>query len=187
MRIGLFGGMFDPPHIGHLILAERTADLLSLDKIIIFPAGNHPTKPTITSAEDRLALCRLTFTDNPKFEVSDIEVTQDATSYTIDTIKAFKQQYPEAELFLCIGADNATSFHNWHLPEEIVKLCKIVVWAREVITIDSPFAASMSILPTPLLHISSTEIRTITEQEHSIRYMVSDAARKYITSKKLYR
>ncbi len=187
MRIGLFGGMFDPPHIGHLILAERTVDLLALDTIIIFPAGNHPTKPTITPASDRLELCRRTFTDNPKFVVSDIEVKRETPSYSIDTIKAFKQQYPETELFLCIGADNAASFHQWHLPEEIVKLCSIVVWARKSISIDSPFANFMQVLPTPLLHISSTEIRQIVADGQSIRYMVTDAAREYIMANGLYR
>jgi len=130
-NIGVFGGAFDPPHIGHVNLAVRAAELLGLDKVIVIPTGVSPHKTaSATAYADRFAMAKLAFAQYEKFEVSDIESTGEV-NYTVDTLRELNRRYPTSELYLIIGGDMLASFDKWRDYGEILKLCKVVAAARE--------------------------------------------------------
>ena len=124
-KIGLFGGTFDPVHTGHLIIAEIIREALQIDRILFIPAKIHAFKNNqhIQSSRYRLRMLELAIEDNPSFFVSDLELKKKGTSYTIDTIRILRQQYPEDQykLYFLMGADNITQFHKWKEPDELVK------------------------------------------------------------------
>jgi nicotinate-nucleotide adenylyltransferase len=132
MKIGIFGGTFDPPHIGHINAANTVKSTLGLDQMIIVPAYISPVKidRKITSPELRLKMCEIAFTATGKVLVSDYELSKPEISYTIDTIKHFKTLYPQDELFLTVGSDSFLKFEQWKDSREIQELCTIVVVAR---------------------------------------------------------
>lgn len=132
-RIGIYGGSFNPPHIGHVQAAREVMLLLALDRLFVIPAAMppHKTLPDGTPpAEDRLALCRLAFSDVEVAEVSDIEIRRSGVSYTVDTVRELKALYPDDEFFLLMGTDMLLSFENWYCPEEIAKHVTLAVMHR---------------------------------------------------------
>lgn len=132
-RIGIYGGSFNPPHIGHVQAAREVISLLELDKLFVIPAAMppHKTLPDGTpSTEDRQTLCRLAFSDVAGAEVSNIELDRSGVSYTADTVTALKARYPEDELFLLMGTDMLLSFENWYRPDEIAKHVTLAVMHR---------------------------------------------------------
>ncbi|HET9136908.1 MAG TPA: nicotinate (nicotinamide) nucleotide adenylyltransferase [Candidatus Kapabacteria bacterium] len=190
MKLAIFGGMFDPPHFGHLTLAERTLSILKADRMLFVPAASHPMKSEVghSNAQDRFAMTSLAVKDHPLFSVSDIEINRPGVSYTVDTLEEIRKQYNPETIFLCIGADNAASFHKWHRPERIVELCNIVVWKRSSdLVITSLFTDQMIMLDTPLIDVSSTQIRQLVHSGKSIEGLVPDAVREYIVEHSLYR
>jgi nicotinate-nucleotide adenylyltransferase len=189
MKLAIFGGMFDPPHFGHLTVAERTLSMLQADSMFFVPAASHPMKLEIghSSAHDRFAMTSLAVKDHPLFSVSDIEINRPGVSYTVDTLEEIRKEYNPEAIFLCIGADNAAIFHKWHRPERIVELCNIVVWKRSTdLTVTSPFTDHMTILDTPLIDVSSTQIRQLVHDGKSIEGLVPDSVREYIVEHSLY-
>lgn len=133
MRIGIFGGSFNPPHIGHILAAEKTVETLGLDKLIVIPAGQPPHKelPANTpSDEERFALTKIAFSRIPCAEVSDVEMRREGKSYTITTIEHFRQIYPEDKLFLLMGTDMFITLDSWYCGEEILKAVIPAVFAR---------------------------------------------------------
>jgi nicotinate-nucleotide adenylyltransferase len=194
MKIGIFGGTFNPPHIGHLILAENAVKLLKLDKLIFVPAFNPPHKMRnkIISAYHRLKMLQLCIKNKKYFETSDIEIMRRGTSYTIETLKIMKDKYPEAKFFLLVGYDNYIEFHLWKDYEKIFQLCTVVIFKRTIQDIKHeidyilPAIHNVKYLNTPLLDISSTEIRKRIKKNKSIDYYVTREVKKYIKNNKLY-
>jgi nicotinate-nucleotide adenylyltransferase len=132
MRLGIFGGSFDPVHRGHLVLAQSCAEQADLDEVWFVPAAHQPLKPTgpRASNDDRLAMLRLAQDGRPRFEVSDLEIERGGVSYTVDTLARVRSQHPQAELFFLMGADSLADLPDWHRPEEICALATLLVVRR---------------------------------------------------------
>lgn len=184
MRIGIFGGTFDPIHHGHLILARAAAEELLLDRVVFIPARISPHKTDIpgANAQDRLAMIRLAIESEPGFEANDMEIHRPSPSYTVDTLRAWKRLAPDAELYLLIGADNVAEFETWRQPDEIRCLAQIIVLDR---------AGCVTLPEWPvvrrLVDISSTDIRSRVAHGRSIRYLTPNAVCDYINAQSLYR
>lgn len=185
MKIGILGGTFNPVHLGHLILAQEMQSQLKLDKVIFIPTNIAAHKEEIkVSAKDRLAMLKLAVSDNPFFEVSDLEIKRGGVSYTIDTVETLKKDYPEDKLFLIIGSDLAKDFSTWKQPEILKKEITIVVAQRKEYFFDQNkwFLA----LPVTQVAISSSLIRELIKKNISIKYLVPEAVLQYIKENNLY-
>lgn len=189
-RIGIFGGSFDPPHLGHLVIAEMARRFLDLDVVYFVPAykpphkeGSHPS-----TARDRLAMTRLSVRGNTKLKVSDLELRRKGISYTVDTMRAFRRRSPTSQLFLIIGSDSLREFHTWKSPGEILSEASLVVYRRPRSRRANarPRSANVSFIEGPLMEISSSDIRKRIQQGKSIRYLVRDNVLRFIRKKKLY-
>lgn len=191
-RVGVFGGTFDPVHIGHLILAERALDALELDLVLFIPARVPPHKRdgrTISSGEDRVEMLRGAIESNPRFLATALELERDAVSFTYDTMVALRAANSDVEFTLLIGADNLEQFGTWHRVEELATMVKIGVWARPGSQLPEQALPGVSYtrITAPLLEISGTEIRRDVLLGCSIRYRVPEPVRKYIDDHGLYR
>jgi nicotinate-nucleotide adenylyltransferase len=190
-KLGIFGGTFDPPHLGHLIEAQFACEELGLEKLLFVPAGEHPLKshPTMASSKDRYEMTKLAIEDNPLFELSDLEVKRDGKSYTINTVEQVKKLFSPKELYLLVGIDNVEIFPKWHRIHEILDACKVVVLSRLVdddYVLSPSILEKITILDSPIIETSSTEIRENVAEGMSIRYIVPDEVREYIMTNKLY-
>ncbi len=195
MRIGIFGGSFDPPHVGHLLVASDAYEALSLDRMLVIPAGQQPLKRGMrTRAEDRLAMTQLGFRGVAGFEVDPIEIVRGGLSYMVDTVESLRRRWPSAELHLLVGEDAAATFSQWKEPARLHSIAQVVVLRREVASADpvpSPEPANALELPehqlaTRRVDVSSTEIRARVREGRSIRGFVTDAVAEYIVSTGLY-
>lgn len=196
MRIGVFGGTFDPIHMGHLIVAEDARAALELDKILFIPAGQPWFKSyrQITEARHRLAMVRLAVEGNPSFDVTDIEVRRTGPSYTVDTLAELRDQYPDAEFIVILGIDALREIDRWHQPRKLFDLASVVGMARPGASLDPsvlnaaiPGASSrMQLVDSTLIDISGTEIRQRVAAGWSIRYRVPAAVERYICENGLY-
>lgn len=189
MRIGLLGGSFDPPHTGHLLAAGDAFEALALDRLVFIPAATNPLKIGRVAAtpEDRLAMARLLVDGDPRFDVDPIEIERGGLSYMVDTLMALAARWPEAELYLLVGADVPQTFAQWRESSKIAGLASVVVMQR---TGEAPNLASMPAgtrgLATRRIDISSTEVRERVAEGRSIRGFVPDAVAEYIAAKRLY-
>ena len=196
MRIGVFGGTFDPIHMGHLVAAEDARAALGLDKVLFIPAGQPWFKSyrQITEAQRRLAMVRLAVESNPHFAVSDIEVQRSGPSYTVDTLSELRDQYPNAEFSVILGVDALREIDRWHQPRRVFELASVVGMARPGALLDPsvlnaaiPGASRrMRLVDSTLIDISGTDIRQRVAAGHSIRYRVHDAVERYIHENGLY-
>ena len=190
-RIGIFGGSFDPPHIGHLIIAEVARQKLRLEKVVFVPAYVPPHKKgeRAATASDRFRMTKLAVRMNPHFSVSDLEIRRRGISYTVDTVRSFKRRYPASELFLIIGGDSLRQFWAWRSPQEILSLASLAVYSRRGGGRHPRTKRHKRIyhIAGPLLEVSSTEIRNRIGKDRSIQYLVPDRVRTFITRRKLYR
>ena len=186
MRIGILGGTFNPPHIGHLILAQEAKDRFNLDKIFFIPVYIPPHKDIpLAKAEDRLEMVKLSIKDNESFECLDIEIKRGNKSFTIDTLKELKKKYPHDHLFLIIGSDLAKDFSSWKDCEEIVKIAKVLVARRkDFISLDNKFG--FLFFDIIQVDISSSLIRERIKKGLSIKYLVHPEVEKFIKKRKLY-
>lgn len=193
MKIGLYGGTFDPVHIAHLIIAERARETLHLDRILFIPCAIPPLKPAlgISTGAQRLAMVNLAIAGNPYFAVDDLELQRMGKSYTIDTVRQIIDRWSLApgELHLIIGADNLRDFNSWRSPQEIASLCQLVAVERpDVIVPDLPgYVTTLHRVAIPLMGISSTQLREMVRRGESIRYQVVPAVEEYIIRNRLYR
>ena len=190
MRLGLLGGSFDPPHIGHLLTAGDALEALALDQLVFIPAAVQPLKVGRVAAapEHRLAMVRLMAESDSRFAVDSIEIERDGLSFTVDTLAAYAARYPDAERFLIVGADIMPTFHQWRSPERIARLATIAVMARMDGTPDlSSVPGRTVLLPTRRVDVSSTEIRQRVRDGKTIRGFVPEAVAAYIASQRLYR
>jgi nicotinate-nucleotide adenylyltransferase len=184
-RVGILGGTFNPPHIGHLILAQEVLDKLALDKIFFIPTNIPPHKnTTLVDTHHRLEMVRFSIEGNKRFSILDLEIKRGGTSYTIDTIKRLRKIYPDDEFYLIIGSELAREFHTWKNYKQIIKLAKIVVAQRK----EAPFKRGSDFISLDILQIgiSSSLIRELLRQGLSIRYLVHPKVEEYIKKHNLY-
>ncbi len=192
MTVGVFGGTFNPPHCGHLIVAESVRDTLRLDSVLFIPAAQSPHKgvQSLAPARDRLEMTRLAVAGNSGFEVSDLEMQRGGTSYTVDTLREVALLRPGSKLKLLIGADNLFDFGGWKSPADILELADLVVLTRP--GFDPPPQRSgllerASVVTVPQVGISGTDVRRRVKFNKSIRYMVPAPVEEYIRRHALYR
>jgi nicotinate-nucleotide adenylyltransferase len=183
LKIGIYGGTFDPIHHGHLILARQACEELGLDRLIFVPAALSPFKKAAqASGEGRLSMLRAAIEGQDGFSVDDCELKRPPPSYSVDTVLQIRERDPNAELFWLIGADNVSRLNKWHRIDELKKLVQFVVLDR---------ACSGSKQPYPVIQrnidISATEIRNRVASGRSIRYLVPKAVEKIIRRENLYR
>ena len=189
MRIGILGGSFNPIHAGHLVLAEEAREKLTLDKVIFVPAYVPPHKKDEELAEpnDRFKMVELAIRGNPVFEVSAFEIDGKTTSYSIDTLKAFKQKYGEdAKLFFITGADSLGELYTWKDIDQIFQASQFIVANRPGYEI-SNVPTGVDVVTITSLEISSSLIRKKMKEGKSIRYLVPEPVREYIIARRLYR
>ncbi|MCS7259015.1 MAG: nicotinate-nucleotide adenylyltransferase [candidate division WOR-3 bacterium] len=185
MKLGIFGGAFDPIHLGHLIIAEEVREILQLDKILFIPTYNPPHKKCVASYEDRCNMVKLAISDNSFFELCEIEKNT-VTSWTIDTLKNLKKIYPHDELYLIIGTDQYQALSSWKSPEELKNYARLVVIPRPG-TVEAPKANNQVVyLTTSLIDIASKKIRDDLKNNRSVKYKVTDNVLEYIKQNKLY-
>lgn len=192
MRIGIFGGTFDPPHVGHLLLAADARDTLKLDHLIFVPASSQPLKantPAVASAQDRLEMVRLIVSDDANYQVDEAEIARKGLSYTVDTLEHLSARYRGAELFLLLGQDALESFAQWKNPERIRELATLAVMQRSGrgrprVENQSKGVVTVS---TRRVDVSSTEIRERLRAGKSIKGFVPESVERFIDARGLYR
>ncbi|MAI72145.1 MAG: nicotinate (nicotinamide) nucleotide adenylyltransferase [Rhodopirellula sp.] len=200
MRIGILGGSFDPPHIGHLWIAEAVRETLKLDKIHWIPAAISPLKPhgPVASNEQRRQMVALAISGCSEYLVDDRELNRGDVSYTVDTLQDLKTEFPTAEFFLIMGSDSLASIQKWHQPKRLLQLATLVVLQRGAddeidFNVLSGLASESQIhriresqVMMPLIELSSSEIRERLQNGHSIRFRTSRSVEAYIKAEKLY-
>lgn len=199
-QIGVFGGTFNPPHSGHVHLAQALAGALRLDRVLVIPANLPPHKraQSLASGEDRLQMCRLAF-PGALFEVSDLELARGGKSYTCDTLAVLHLQYGNAEFHLFMGTDMLLSFHQWRAPCEILHMCRLGVAARggpeeyealEAYVRSGPLGDirdRVTLCRAQPFPVSSTGLRTALAQGGSVQGLLPQEVAHYIQEKGLYR
>ena len=187
MRLGVFGGSFDPVHVGHLIVAEAAAEALHLEKVLFVPARVQPFKVGLHSApaEDRVAMLRLAIDGNPRFSVDLREIERDGPSYTVDTLRELYSETPLDELFLLVGADAAWDLPRWHDSETLSRYATLIVLSRPGFAVPE-FEMISRAIDVPAISLSATDIRRSAGGAGSLRYLVPSAVVEYIESNCLY-
>ena len=189
-RLGILGGTFDPPHIGHLLLAYGALEQLALDRLILIPARRQPLKSEveITAPVHRLAMVRHLADADPRLQVDALELDRPGLSFTVDTLRAYRAQWPDAARHLLLGADAARTFAQWRAPAEVAGLARIVVCTRgEEAMPAAPAGIAWDRLATRRVDVSATEIRARVRAGLPIRGFVTDAVAAYIAAHGLYR
>lgn len=195
-RIGVFGGTFNPPHLGHMLCAQAAVEQIGLDRLLFVPTAAPPHKEIADDpgAEVRATLVEAAVAGDARFAVSRLELLRDGPSYTVDTLRDLRAEDPERELTLIIGGDMALSFHTWREPESIVKLARLGVVEREEIDDDTIRralsglgGAQVDYFSMIRCDISSTLVRTRAAAGASLRYLVPEAVAALIESRQLYR
>jgi nicotinate-nucleotide adenylyltransferase len=187
-RIGVYGGTFDPIHKGHLAIAKQAKNQLGLDFVYFIPAYIPPHKQqhSPAAAQHRLRMMMLAVKGKKEFKISTIELKRRGISYTVDTLRYFKRQFPKSELFLIIGADNLVQFNSWKSPKTILQLASLAVYKRKGFNLPLKKAPNRITLKGKMLRISSTEIRKINEMGLEIRDLVPKLIEHYIKQHSLY-
>jgi len=187
-KVGILGGTFNPPHMGHLVMADQVKDQLDLDKILFMPTAEPPhssvEKKTISS-DIRVEMVELAIQDNSNFDIELYEVESGGKNYTYDTMKALIELYPAVDFYFIIGGDMVSDLPNWYKIEELVQLVQFVGVKRPGYEVESEYP--IIIVDTPLIDISSSSIRKKVAIDCSIRYLVPEAVREYIELEGLYK
>ena len=198
-RIGILGGTFDPPHVGHLWLAILAADAIELDRVLFMPAAQPPHKGgrVVTSAADRLLMTRLAVAADDTFDITIIEMERPGPSYTIDSVIELQRTYgSDASLYLLMAADSLAQIDTWRQPDELLDRIEWVVGPRpgspppDRAALEQRFgerAARIHLLEGPSLDVSSTQIRRRVAAGQAIRYLVPRGVEELITDRGLYR
>ncbi len=196
-RLGVIGGTFDPPHYGHLVLADNGRVQLNLDAVIFVPAGIPPHKPErpISPASHRLAMVEAAMGDNAAFRLSRVDVDRPGPHYTVDMLALLAEAYPGSKLFFLIGGDSLAEFGSWRDPAGIVELAHLGVmerpgWEADVDGLEErvpQIRERLARLDAPYLEISGTDLRRRVREELPIRYLVPPAVRRYVLEHRLYR
>jgi nicotinate-nucleotide adenylyltransferase len=191
MKLGILGGTFNPPHIGHLIIAESVRDQLKLDKILFVPSYSPPHKlySQVALPTQRYEMVEIALEKNRNFSVSDIEIAREGKSYTIDTINTLLNIHPGTQLYLIIGLDNLMDFPDWKSPNDIISKVELVVMNRPGydVEVKNEFKRYATIVKVPSIDISSSDIRRRVKMGRSIKYLVPFEIEQYILKKGLYK
>lgn len=197
LRLGLFGGTFDPPHLGHLLVAQEVAERLSLDGLLFLVAGLPPHKrgELLSPPALRVEMARAAVAGNPLFRVSEVELDREGPTFTVDTLRHFRVAHPDAELFFLLGADQLAEFHEWQEPEGIAALVTLVVVGRDgvgpdqlpPVVLGSGGELNFLSLDVTRVDISSSEVRARVREGFSIQYLVPEEVRRIIETHRLYR
>lgn len=198
MRRGLLGGTFDPPHLGHLILAEAARRILDLDEVIFIPAGHPWVKAAmkVTPARHRLAMTRLAAAEVSYAAVSDIEIKRPGPSYTWQTLAELRRLYPKDELYFILGWDNLIALPSWHHPDRIIQSACLAAAPRigsprpDLDALDKAvpgLAARTVVMTEPEIDISATSIRERVRRDQAISALVAAPVAAYIAAQGLYR
>lgn len=199
LKTGVFGGTFDPVHIGHLAVAERVRSDLSLDRVILVPTNKSPFKlgQVTSSGEHRLNMLRLATRDNPHFTASDIELRRGGTSYTVDTLEALNNLYPNDEFYFIMGMDSFLELNGWKDVGRLVELSQLVVVTRpgyelpreqrKLLALPAEVWRRTRFLEVPGLDIAATEIRDRLNKGQSVRYLLVPEVESYIHENGIYR
>jgi nicotinate-nucleotide adenylyltransferase len=196
VRVGIYGGVFNPPHHGHLLAAQEAHWQLDLDVVVWVPAGVAPHREIEDDpgAEARFEMVELAVAGDERFRVSRIELERDGPSYTVDTLRELREREPEAELFLILGGDQALALPTWREPEQVLGLATIAVFERGSSTRNAigitlgrlRGADRLRFLQMPRIDISSTLVRRRTAAGRPIRYLVPDKVANFIGAQSLY-
>lgn len=196
MRLGILGGTFNPPHLGHLVCAQEAYRELSLDRVMLIPARIPPHKPVEQEPgpQHRLKLCRVAVADDDRFEVSDIELRRNGPSYTVDTLQELTCHASGSELFLIVGGDIAVGLPRWREPERVLELASLAVAKRRGTSraaVQSALdalrgGARAKFFQMPRIGVSSTMVRRRVRAGQPIRYLVPDRVAEYIDHHGLY-
>lgn len=193
-RIGVLGGSFDPPHVGHLVVASEAHWRLGLEQVLFVPAADPPHKRLAgrASAADRLLMVRAAVAGDERFAVSDVEV-RGGLRYTVDTLTALREMLPRAELCFIAGSDSLLALPTWRQPERILQLCRLVVALRPgddeeaVRAAANQWGEAVTVLDSPPIGVSSTEVRQRLGQGRPVRYLVPEAVERIIAREGWYR
>jgi len=197
MRVGVFGGTFDPIHIGHLVSAEEVRVKLELERVVFVPARLPPHKldHVVSPVEHRLTMVELAIASNPHFAVSRVDIDRSGPSYTVDTIELLRDAWgPDVEIYFIMGSDSLLDILTWHDPRRLIRLCHFAVVNRPGYQVDLDeldallpgVASRVKMLNAPELDISSTDIQRRVREGLSIKYQVPEAVEAYIYEHKLY-
>jgi nicotinate-nucleotide adenylyltransferase len=196
LRVGILGGAFNPPHIGHLVCAQEALVQLELDKVVFVPVGQAPHRDLEgdPGRDQRLELVELATADDERFEVSRIELDREGPSYTADTLRALREAEPKDELFLILGGDQAAALGSWHEPGQVLELATVAVferlnWSRHAIGIKIgrlPGGRAIRYLDMPIIQVSSSAIRRRVAAGKPIRYLVPDKVAAQIEANGFY-
>jgi len=196
--LGIFGGTFDPIHIGHLILVEEARYRLGLNQVMLAPAADPPHKRQQgkSPAEHRIRMVELAIADNPHLALSRIDVDRPGPHYTLDMVRLLQAQHgPGVEFFFLMGLDSLVDLPTWHRPAELMQQCRLVAFSRPDADFDwTALEAALpgvrqrvGLLPMPLMQISSRDLRQRAQQGRPLRYQVLPQIEQYIHEQRLYR
>ena len=189
-KVGIMGGTFDPIHIGHLILGESAYEQFQLDTVLFMPSGNPPHKRNREGASNsqRIEMVRLAIEGNNHFQLSLEEMHEEGYTYTKETLTRLTAEHPDTDYFFIMGADSLFEFDTWRCPDEIARLCTLIVAVRDGLSSSElRYQADIRKLTSPNLDISSHMIRRWISEGASIRYYVPDPVRTYIMENGVYR
>lgn len=184
-RIGILGGTFDPPHIGHLIIAEEVRIALQLEEIWFIPTHVPPHKQsTITSSKDRLNMLKCATADNPAFKVKDLEMNRSGKSYTYDTMAILKKENEQTDFYFIIGGDMVEYLPHWHRIDDLLKLVTFVGIKRNTFQLETDYPIIE--IDVPIIDVSATFIRDRLKQKKSVNYFIQPSVYSYIKKERLY-
>ncbi len=196
-ELGILGGTFNPPHVGHLVMAQEALDQLGLDRVLLMPVAQPPHKeaPADPGADVRLELCRLATAGAPHVEVSELEIERGGASYTVDTLRALHERAPEHVLTFIVGGDMAYSLPSWREPEAVLELARLGVAERDGLRREDiaerlerlHSGDRVAFFDMPRIDLSSSAIRERVAAGRPIRYLVPDPVIEAIRSRRLYR
>jgi nicotinate-nucleotide adenylyltransferase len=196
MRVGILGGSFNPPHLGHLVIAQEAHAQLGLDTVVLMPVASAPHKQLEgdPGPEERFEMCRLATAKDDRFEVSRLELDRGGASYTVDTLRAIHERAPQDELTFIVGGDMAASLPSWREPEAILELATLAVAEREGIRRQDIAEAvgslqggdRLSFFDLPRIDISSSAVRRRVREGRPIRYWVPDDVARLIGARGYY-
>jgi nicotinate-nucleotide adenylyltransferase len=189
MRIGILGGTFDPPHLGHLVVASDAFERLALDRLILVPSATPPHKhgSVQATAAQRLAMVRAAVAGDARFEVDDLELRRPGPSYTVDTLRAMRDRFPGCEILFLIGVDAARELPSWREPGEVARLARLAVLSRGGETLPTEGGEPPLRVEVTRIDISATAIRERVARGLPIRYHVPEPVRAIIEREGLYR
>ncbi|MBD3235616.1 MAG: nicotinate (nicotinamide) nucleotide adenylyltransferase [Candidatus Eisenbacteria bacterium] len=191
MRLGILGGSFDPPHLGHLVLADRCLDALRLDRVLFVPAYRPPHKidHPLSPYDVRAAMVAAAIADVPEFTLCDLERRRAGISYTIDTLRELHAAHPGAELWLLLGEDSVEELEQWREPDQLTRLARIAAYRRPGCRgrVPERLRDAVRFVAGPRIDVSSTQLRALVAGGESVRFLVPQAVAEMMQRQRLYR